>query len=231
MRATLSEYRYRFDGSTHQARSKFDFVLKRLGTIREIQFKRYFGRYNTIHEGVFLRGENGTARLGGLLWGYGGEGPTGTVELLTKIGFDPEEARKIAYTTKRHKEVGIDLLIAIEEKWTHEDEALAFPFGWGLFLNDGGPSTIEALDDPEGACQCRNVSSLQTFNGEDRHDKAIRYVQDQAKAGNKNCQKALRVALQTDPAHAIFWKKHGIGAELRMTDLTIVKPGEYKPVS
>ena len=36
--------------------------------------------------GVQVRGDKGYIRFGGLLWGYGGEGPMGLVELFSKLG-------------------------------------------------------------------------------------------------------------------------------------------------
>jgi hypothetical protein len=102
-------YRYRYEGGTTRgARARFDRVLKRLGKLRYVKGYRYFGRYQTDHEAVLLRGENGSARFGGLLWGYGGEGPHGTHELLIKIGLSREEADKYAFRTPRKRELGED---------------------------------------------------------------------------------------------------------------------------
>ena len=107
-------YRYRYDGGTTRgAQKRFDRLLKRLGKIIVVRGYRYRGRYNTTHEAVMLKGENGTARFSGLLWGYGGEGPRGTLELLQKLGLSKEAANKIAFETPRKDEVGIDWEIAV----------------------------------------------------------------------------------------------------------------------
>jgi len=99
-------YRYRNDRSTHANVSKFDFVLPKLGKIKYVKGYRYFGKYHTSHEAVLVVGENGKARFGGLLWGYGGEGPNGLATLLHKLNVP--EAFKFATTTPRLNVLGED---------------------------------------------------------------------------------------------------------------------------
>ena len=102
-------YRYRYNGGTTRgAIKRFDRLIKRLGKIHTVRGYRYIGRYRADHEAVLLKGENGSARLGGLLWGYGGEGPRGTYDLLQRLGLSEDEARKIAFETPRQNKVGTD---------------------------------------------------------------------------------------------------------------------------
>ncbi len=106
--------RLRYDNSTAQCRKRFDRVAK-LGKLSSVRGYRYRGRYNTTHEAVLIKGENGSIRFGGLLWGYGGEGPRGLVELLGKIGVSESNAQQIAFTTARRDEVGTDWEIKVVE--------------------------------------------------------------------------------------------------------------------
>lgn len=105
------QYRYRADGlPTYLMRKRFDFIISRLGQITEVRGYRYYGRYSTTHEAVMLKGTKGTARLSGLCWGYGGEGPSGLVELLLRLGVPKEQAQDVAFKTPRgeHFDLGTD---------------------------------------------------------------------------------------------------------------------------
>jgi hypothetical protein len=44
-----------------------------------------------------FRGENGTARFNGLGWGYSGEGPRGTVEVLVAFGVNKQAAEQLVF--------------------------------------------------------------------------------------------------------------------------------------
>jgi len=99
--------RLRYDYSTKMCRDRFARIEK-LGKIKLVRGYRYFGRYNTSHEAVLVVGENGTARFGGLLWGYGGEGPRGLQELLLKLNVPAAQAEAIAFSTPRKDEIGED---------------------------------------------------------------------------------------------------------------------------
>jgi hypothetical protein len=101
-------YRYRYCGPTHLCEKRFDKILAKLGKIQYVRGYRYFGRYDTSHEAVLIRGENGTARFDGLLWGYGGQGPRGTHGLLLKMGVPADTAWKLAFETPRQNEIGED---------------------------------------------------------------------------------------------------------------------------
>jgi hypothetical protein len=102
MRGKSKMYRYRNDRSTLHNRDAFDRILPKLGRIKEVRGYRYLGRYQAYHEAVLVKGTKGSARFGGLLWGYGGEGPRGLVELLVKLGVHRERAEAIAFRTPRH---------------------------------------------------------------------------------------------------------------------------------
>jgi len=86
---------------------RLDKIVK-LGKIKLIRGYRYRGRYRVLHESVLVVGENGTARFGGFLWGYSGEGPRGLIQLLIKLNVSVLESEKIAFETKRKNEVGED---------------------------------------------------------------------------------------------------------------------------
>lgn len=110
------KYRYRNDQSTARNEAKFDRVLPKLGKIKYVKGYRYFGRYQTSHEAVLVVGENGKARFGGLLWGYGGQGPRGTHALLLKLGVPEAQATEIAFQTPRLNQLGEDWRLTLG--WT-----------------------------------------------------------------------------------------------------------------
>jgi hypothetical protein len=100
--------RYRFQGGTTRgATARFSKVLAKLGQLFYIRAYRYQGVHG-LNEAVLVRGENGTARFTGLCWGYTGEGPRGTVQLLTLAGIDAEHARTLAFDTLRKDTKGED---------------------------------------------------------------------------------------------------------------------------
>lgn len=106
-------YRYRYHGGTTRgARDRFDRILPKLGRILSVKGYRYRGRYGAQWEAVLVRGTKGTARFSGLLWGYGGEGPHGTQELLVKLGLSRSLADQIAFHTVRaYPENGADWVL------------------------------------------------------------------------------------------------------------------------
>lgn len=107
-------------GSTSRAKRRFHHV-NRLGRLLSIKGYRYSARrisskdaegnktyYRNTFERVLVTGVNGTARFDGVLWGYGGEGPRGLVELLIVCGLERATAEEIAFNTPRRDEVGVD---------------------------------------------------------------------------------------------------------------------------
>jgi len=99
--------RLRYDSSTKHNRDRFA-RIKRIGKIKYVKGYRYFGRYQTSHEAVLVVGEKGSIRFGGLLWGYGGEGPRGLHELLLLLGVPRASADNIAFKTERKSVLGED---------------------------------------------------------------------------------------------------------------------------
>lgn len=103
--------RYRENaGYTKRSIDRFTKHIGRLGKLSYVKGYRYRGRYQAIHEGVLIKGENGTIRLSGLCWGYGGEGPHGLKTVLMALGV----AEPIAHTTAFHT---ARLWPTIEESW------------------------------------------------------------------------------------------------------------------
>ena len=96
-----NEYRYRNDRSTKANTTKFAKILPKLGRIRYVKGVAYRNKYGNTQEAVIVRGENGYARFGGLLWGYHGEGPRGLAELLRHLGWDNEDSVLFAVRTVR----------------------------------------------------------------------------------------------------------------------------------
>jgi hypothetical protein len=109
----MKKYRYRYEGgTTHGARKRFEKILANLGPVKEIRGYRYFGRFQTQHEAVMLVSEKGTARFSGLLWGYNGDGPRGTVSLLKLLGIHQERAEHYVYNTERsYPHLGNDFVL------------------------------------------------------------------------------------------------------------------------
>jgi hypothetical protein len=101
-------YRYRYKGGTTRgAISRFTTPLAKLGKLLYVRAYRYQGIHG-LNEAVLVRGENGTARFSGLCWGYGGEGPRGTAQLLIALGVNPDTAQTLAFKTPRKDEKGED---------------------------------------------------------------------------------------------------------------------------
>ena len=92
--------RMRFDYSTQMCEDRFE-RISRIGLLKSITGYRYFGRYHTFHEAVMIRGDKGSIRFGGLLWGYSGQGPRGLKNLLTNLFGNHPWIDDIVYNTKR----------------------------------------------------------------------------------------------------------------------------------
>lgn len=101
--------RYReHTGVTNKSIDRFNKHIGRLGKLSYIKGYRY-QTTTRCDEAVLIRGENGTIRLSGLLWGYGGEGPSGLKTVLTSLGVDESVARQTAYHTPRdYSKIGED---------------------------------------------------------------------------------------------------------------------------
>lgn len=99
-------YRYK-GGTTRGAIARFAKTIAKLGKLLYVRAYRYQGVFG-LNEAILIRGVNGTARFSGLCWGYGGEGPRGTYQLLLMLGADPEPANALAFDTKRKDTKGED---------------------------------------------------------------------------------------------------------------------------
>lgn len=109
-------YRYRCEtGATRKALERLD-KLKNIGAVVKIKGYRFRSNrkdnngnwWSGLHERVMVYGTDGTARFSDFLWGYGGEGPRGLVELLLRCGASKEWAESIAFYSERKNEVGTD---------------------------------------------------------------------------------------------------------------------------
>ena len=93
-------YRYRDNGGTTKRSLKAaEKHTHKVGKIRYIRGYFYFGRYQTHHCGVIVRGDKGSARFGGFSWGYGGEGPRGLETFLKSINVPESEIRRVLAIT------------------------------------------------------------------------------------------------------------------------------------
>ena len=96
--------------------------LSKIGEVQKVSgyrknVRRLFssGWFKLTQEFVKVVGTNGTATFSGFLWGYGGSGPCGLVELLVKLGASRKKAEDIAFNTPRLNTVGVDWSYTIDE--------------------------------------------------------------------------------------------------------------------
>lgn len=89
------KYRYRDYAGTTQASIKAMKHLTKIGRVKYIRGYTYRGRYNTEHNAVLVVGELGSVRFNGFAWGYGGTGPNGLKQLLTKLEVDTTEIERV----------------------------------------------------------------------------------------------------------------------------------------
>lgn len=110
-------YRYRDNsGATERSLERSRKHTHKVGEITEIRGVRYHGRYNANHEGIRVRGNKGTARFSGFLWGYHGQGPRGLETFLHQtVGVPAWLARKVAFDTERRNENGVDWILRYSE--------------------------------------------------------------------------------------------------------------------
>jgi hypothetical protein len=106
--------------STNQAIKAFSH-LPRLGKLSKIVAKRFRvtrsaggHTFTATHEAIMVYGEHGTARFEGLCWGYGGEGPRGTHQLLLACGVADPLAKDAAFKTPRKDQPGTDWTITFD---------------------------------------------------------------------------------------------------------------------
>jgi hypothetical protein len=106
----MSNYRYRdhSGGITDRSLTRVRNNLHKIGQPYLIRGYRWIGKYGVDWEGIMVKGDHGTARFEGFLWGYGGTGPCGLVQLLIRLGVKKQDARRIAHNTPRLDAVGTD---------------------------------------------------------------------------------------------------------------------------
>lgn len=102
-------YRYRDNTGTTRTSLSAMRHLSKIGKVTSIRGYRYKAK-GISQEAVLVSGENGSCRFGGFLWGYAGEGPRGTVELLKHLGLPEYAANEVAFESLRreHDELGVD---------------------------------------------------------------------------------------------------------------------------
>ncbi len=104
----MKRYRHRWDN----IKDRLDDVLAKIGPVRSVQGYRYFGHFQMQHEAILLRGERGTVRISGLLWGFNGEHSRPTVELLVKLCVHRERAENVVFNSERaYPQLGVDWFI------------------------------------------------------------------------------------------------------------------------
>jgi hypothetical protein len=113
------EYRYRdhSGGITRPSLRRVADNLHKIGQPTLVRGYCYVGRFkwgNAKEEAVLVRGERGTARFEGFLWGYHGEGPRGLVQLLIRLGVKKPDALRIAHDTPRCYVPGTDWELEIK---------------------------------------------------------------------------------------------------------------------
>lgn len=122
-------YRYRnHGGSTHRSIKAFKHLPK-LGRILEVRGYTIIStrkssegnRYSVMRPFVMVKGENGSARFDGLLWGYKGEGPRGLATLLVTLGLFIDDAQALDFVSRQEwkNEVGIEFSIKIGNNGEH----------------------------------------------------------------------------------------------------------------
>ncbi len=95
MLAVKSKYRYRDPrGSTKSSLDAFKNHLPKIGEVIKIKGYVYRGKHGN-NSAVMVCGEHGTMRLTGLGWGYSGEGPRGTTQVLQALNVPESEINRI----------------------------------------------------------------------------------------------------------------------------------------
>lgn len=103
----MLRYRERSSGVTRRSLRAAANNLYKVGMIKEIKGYRY-SHAGIQYEKVMVKGTRGTARFGGLCWGYCGEGSRGLSYLLQASGFRPAYADHIAFNSERKLTDGVD---------------------------------------------------------------------------------------------------------------------------
>jgi len=108
MRKHTYRYRDHSGGVTRPSLTRVARNLHKIGQPYLVRGYRWMGKHNVDWEGIMVKGDQGTARFEGFLWGYGGEGPRGLVQLLIRLGVKKPDAERIAFRTPRLNAIGTD---------------------------------------------------------------------------------------------------------------------------
>jgi hypothetical protein len=115
----MSNYRYRdhSGGITGRSLTRVRDNLHKIGQPVLIRGYCYIARnkWGTVKdEAVMVKGERGSARFEGFLWGYFGEGPRGLIQLLIRLGVKKPDADMIAHDVPRCYVPGTDWELEIK---------------------------------------------------------------------------------------------------------------------
>ncbi len=102
----MKRLRHRWDN----IKDRLDDVLAKIGPVRSVQGYRYFGHFQMQHEAVLVKGQNGSVRISGILWGFNGAHSRPTVTLLEKLGIHKERAEHIvfSFSSRDYPHLGVD---------------------------------------------------------------------------------------------------------------------------
>lgn len=93
-------------GTTRRSINAAKKHLSRIGELKRIVGSVNQSKYG-LKSGVTFHGTNGSARFGGLSWGYGGEGPHGLIEVMILAGVPKHIAESITFDSKWNFTKGI----------------------------------------------------------------------------------------------------------------------------
>lgn len=122
----MSKINYRHEVGTTSKREKLaKRTIDKLGKITTIEGYRFKSTrssehnepgylfpirstWTNTHEKVCIRGENGTARMDAVCWGYGGSGPHCLKYILDKCGVSGYASELVAFQAPRNNCTGVD---------------------------------------------------------------------------------------------------------------------------
>lgn len=97
----MKKYRYRESwggGVTKRSLNAFLKHVGKIGTLQYIRGYQYEDGKKIKQIAVIIKGSLGSLRLGGLSWGYSGEGVRGTKTILTQLNVPQSEIDRVLST-------------------------------------------------------------------------------------------------------------------------------------